>query len=116
VPAWRPPPRRAWAGGSAVEDGQVGFSDAAGIVDKVDRNDLRAGDRERHEQGRPAFRGVDDADGKVVTDSSLPAATQELVKIRASQINGCARCTDMHTKEAEHAEGTTSPAGGDNRA
>ncbi|WP_176735742.1 carboxymuconolactone decarboxylase family protein, partial [Actinacidiphila rubida] len=26
---------------------------------------------------------------KVVSDSSLPAATQELVKIRASQINGC---------------------------
>jgi len=41
--------------------------------------------------------------GKVVSDSSLPAATQELVKIRASQINGCAFCTDMHTKDAEHA-------------
>jgi AhpD family alkylhydroperoxidase len=24
------------------------------------------------------------------------------VKIRASQINGCAFCTDMHTKDAEH--------------
>jgi AhpD family alkylhydroperoxidase len=41
--------------------------------------------------------------GKVVTDSALPAATQELVKIRASQINGCAYCTDMHTKDAAHA-------------
>jgi AhpD family alkylhydroperoxidase len=41
--------------------------------------------------------------GKAVTDSSLPAATQVLVKIRASQINGCAACTDMHTKDAEHA-------------
>ncbi len=41
--------------------------------------------------------------GAVVTQSSLPAATQELVKIRASQINGCAACTDMHTKDAEHA-------------
>ena len=41
--------------------------------------------------------------GKVVTDSALPAATQELVKLRASQINGCAFCTDMHTKEARHA-------------
>ncbi|MGX1670751.1 carboxymuconolactone decarboxylase family protein [Streptomyces sp. NPDC055400] len=37
---------------------------------------------------------------KVVTDSTLPAATQELVKIRASQINGCSFCTDMHTKDA----------------
>jgi len=41
--------------------------------------------------------------GAVVTGSALPAATQELVKIRASQINGCALCTDMHTKDAEHA-------------
>ncbi len=40
--------------------------------------------------------------GGVVTDSSLPAATQELVKIRASQINGCSGCLDMHTKDAEH--------------
>jgi AhpD family alkylhydroperoxidase len=41
--------------------------------------------------------------GGVVTKSALPAATQELVKIRASQINGCSGCTDMHTKDAEHA-------------
>ena len=38
--------------------------------------------------------------GALVHGSSLPAATQELVKIRASQINGCAMCTDMHTKDA----------------
>jgi AhpD family alkylhydroperoxidase len=41
--------------------------------------------------------------GAVVTQSTLPAATQELVKIRASQINGCAGCLDMHTKDAAHA-------------
>ncbi|MFF9309686.1 carboxymuconolactone decarboxylase family protein [Streptomyces sp. NPDC014748] len=41
--------------------------------------------------------------GKVLSDSGLPAATQELVKIRASQINGCGFCTDMHTKDAAHA-------------
>jgi AhpD family alkylhydroperoxidase len=40
---------------------------------------------------------------KVVADSALPAATQELVKLRASQINGCGFCTDMHTKDAAHA-------------
>lgn len=40
------------------------------------------------------------AAGKVVSNSTLPVATQELVKIRASQINGCGFCTDMHTKEA----------------
>ncbi|MFJ8271911.1 carboxymuconolactone decarboxylase family protein [Streptomyces sp. NPDC094154] len=43
------------------------------------------------------------AAGKTVTDSPLPASTQELVKIRASQINGCGFCLDMHTKEAAHA-------------
>jgi AhpD family alkylhydroperoxidase len=41
--------------------------------------------------------------GKAVTDSSLPGPVQELVKIRASQINGCGFCTDMHTKDAAHA-------------
>jgi AhpD family alkylhydroperoxidase len=41
--------------------------------------------------------------GGVLTSSSLPATTQELVKIRASQINGCGACTDMHTKDALHA-------------
>ncbi|MEU7380109.1 MULTISPECIES: carboxymuconolactone decarboxylase family protein [unclassified Streptomyces] len=43
------------------------------------------------------------AAGKTVTDSPLPASTQELVKIRASQINGCGFCLDMHTKDAAHA-------------
>jgi AhpD family alkylhydroperoxidase len=38
--------------------------------------------------------------GPVIHQSSLPKATQELVNLRASQINGCAVCTDMHTKEA----------------
>jgi AhpD family alkylhydroperoxidase len=37
---------------------------------------------------------------RALTDSALPAATRELVNIRASQINGCGGCLDMHTKEA----------------
>ncbi|GAA2337819.1 carboxymuconolactone decarboxylase family protein [Streptomyces kunmingensis] len=45
--------------------------------------------------------------GKVVSDAGVPHATQELVKIRASQINGCGFCTDMHTKDAAHAGETT---------
>ena len=40
------------------------------------------------------------AAGKAVPDSVLPLATQELVRLRASQINGCGFCTDMHTKDA----------------
>jgi AhpD family alkylhydroperoxidase len=41
--------------------------------------------------------------GKVVAASGLPATTQHLVEIRASQINGCGYCTDMHTKDAAKA-------------
>ena len=38
--------------------------------------------------------------GKVAQDSALPAQIVNLVEIRASQINGCAVCLDMHTKDA----------------
>ncbi|MBO0846074.1 MAG: carboxymuconolactone decarboxylase family protein [Nocardioides sp.] len=40
------------------------------------------------------------AAARAATDAGLPARTQELVKLRASQINGCAVCVDMHSKEA----------------
>ncbi|MDX3546115.1 carboxymuconolactone decarboxylase family protein [Streptomyces europaeiscabiei] len=43
------------------------------------------------------------AAGKAVDETGLPITTQELVRIRASQINGCGYCLDMHTKEAAHA-------------
>ncbi|WP_426363785.1 carboxymuconolactone decarboxylase family protein [Streptomyces sp. E-08] len=43
------------------------------------------------------------AAGKAIKESTVPAATQELVALRVSQINGCAVCIDMHTKEAAHA-------------
>ncbi len=36
----------------------------------------------------------------VVQQSPLSKSTQELVSLRASQINGCGWCVDMHTKEA----------------
>ncbi|MEV5341847.1 carboxymuconolactone decarboxylase family protein [Streptomyces sp. NPDC052676] len=40
------------------------------------------------------------AAGQVIKASALPPALQELVSLRVSQINGCAVCVDMHTKEA----------------
>jgi AhpD family alkylhydroperoxidase len=36
----------------------------------------------------------------VLEQSTVPKALLELVELRASQINGCAFCVDMHTKEA----------------
>ncbi|MGW5677426.1 carboxymuconolactone decarboxylase family protein [Streptomyces sp. NPDC003860] len=42
--------------------------------------------------------------GRALQESSpLPPALHELVALRISQINGCAVCIDMHTKEASAA-------------
>lgn len=43
---------------------------------------------------------------KYVAESGLDRKVFELVKLRASQINGCAYCIDMHTKDAR-SEGET---------
>lgn len=43
-----------------------------------------------------AMRGLQD----VVNSSGLEPMLLELVKLRASQINGCAYCIDMHSKDA----------------
>ena len=56
--------------------------------------------------GGKALRHINGA-GKAIAESGLPARTAELVRLRASQINGCGFCTDMHTKDAE-AAGETS--------
>jgi len=40
---------------------------------------------------------------KYVHGSGLERTLYELVKTRASQINGCAYCIDMHTKDARRA-------------
>jgi AhpD family alkylhydroperoxidase len=41
--------------------------------------------------------------GKTINTSGLEPSLMELVKIRASQLNGCAYCIDMHTKDARAA-------------
>jgi AhpD family alkylhydroperoxidase len=41
--------------------------------------------------------------GAVVRHSDLPATTLYLVELRASQINGCAVCADMHSRELKAA-------------
>jgi AhpD family alkylhydroperoxidase len=43
-----------------------------------------------------AYRAMAAFDGSIELDPSL----RELVKIRASQLNGCAYCIDMHTRAA----------------
>lgn len=47
-------------------------------------------------RGLAALRQLED----YLHDSGLPAPLLHLIKTRASQINGCAYCLDMHTKDA----------------
>ncbi len=46
-----------------------------------------------------AFKAMYALEGYLTT-TSISKTHKELIKIRASQINGCAFCIDMHTKEA----------------
>jgi AhpD family alkylhydroperoxidase len=41
--------------------------------------------------------------GKSAKSGGLPAGTAMLVHLRASQINGCGFCVDMHARELKHA-------------
>lgn len=46
-----------------------------------------------------AYKAMDSLD-KYVAGSGISPLNQELIKIRASQINGCAFCINYHTKDA----------------
>lgn len=37
-----------------------------------------------------------------VDDAGIPETTRYLIEVRASQINGCGVCLDMHTRELKH--------------
>ena len=56
----------------------------------------------RIEYGKVAPGAVEAMSGleRYIRQSGLDPALIELVKLRASQINGCAYCIDMHTKDA----------------
>jgi len=44
-----------------------------------------------------------DALDNYVSKASIDSLQQELIRIRASQINGCAYCVDMHSRDARKA-------------
>ncbi|MBA2391709.1 MAG: carboxymuconolactone decarboxylase family protein [Ktedonobacteraceae bacterium] len=52
--------------------------------------------------GSKAYRAMSQLE-HAVKNCGLESSLIELVKIRASQINGCAYCIDMHTKDARAA-------------
>lgn len=41
--------------------------------------------------------------GKAVSNGGVPSQTLALVDVRASQINGCSFCVDMHSRDASKA-------------
>ncbi len=41
--------------------------------------------------------------GNAAKQADIPEATLYLVELRASQINGCSICVDMHSRELKHA-------------
>ena len=49
---------------------------------------------------QPAAYDAMDALDQYINQSSLDKLHRELIKIRASQINGCAYCVDMHSHDA----------------
>jgi AhpD family alkylhydroperoxidase len=55
--------------------------------------------RLRVNDNSPAYKGIMDLE-KVVQNSGLEKRLIHLIKLRASAINGCAYCVDMHSKEA----------------
>lgn len=61
-------------------------------IESPDRLDI---DRDARSLYR-AYLGLD----RAVGESALPREVAELVRIRASQLNGCAYCIDMHTRDA----------------
>jgi AhpD family alkylhydroperoxidase len=45
--------------------------------------------------------------GASAQEAGIPKTTHDLMHVRASQINGCGVCLDMHTRELVHAGETT---------
>jgi AhpD family alkylhydroperoxidase len=50
-------------------------------------------------QARSAYRAMVDLD-QATADLPLDPLLRELIRLRASMLNGCAYCVDMHTKDA----------------
>ncbi|HCA27585.1 MAG TPA: alkylhydroperoxidase [Betaproteobacteria bacterium] len=64
-------------------------------------------DRSRYGQIAPAVTAALSALGKAVDDSGLDKPLTELVKLRASQINGCAFCIQYHLNAARKLGGSS---------
>ena len=78
------------------------ITSAPPVAADAQRADIEGPGARRLDYGRAlpeasrAMQGLED----VVKASTLEPKLRELVKLRASLINGCAYCVDMHTKDA----------------
>ena len=68
--------------------------------------DLQMSSEDFAREAQPAYAALL-ALGKAVDESGLPKALTELVKLRASQINGCAFCAQLHLNVARKVEVAT---------
>ncbi len=67
-------------------------------------SEVRTGTFPYWPDGYQALQGL----SRAVKTSGLDPGLLELVKMRASQINGCAYCIDMHSKDARSRESRNS--------
>ena len=68
-------------------------TDATAAAPRLDFDQLAAG------FGR-AMGQLDRAATKELDQAGIDPKLRELIRVRASQLNGCAYCVDMHTKDA----------------
>src|ERR1700747_2085157 len=79
----------------------------------TDRTETAASDSrldfDQHAAGfSRALAHLDRAATKELDQAGIDPKLRELIRVRASQLNGCAYCVDMHTKDAR-AVGETEP-------
>jgi AhpD family alkylhydroperoxidase len=68
---------------------------------------MRIDYRKQFPAGVRAMAGLE----RAIHDSTLEPGLVELVRIRASQINGCSYCLAMHNRDALSLDGLDLPAG-----
>jgi AhpD family alkylhydroperoxidase len=92
---------------SAYKNSVVHHKSRRNLVERIEEENNMANTTHnlapRINMSDPAFAGVMKAMyglEEALRNSGLEPALRELVKTRASQINGCAYCIDMHTKDA----------------
>ncbi len=70
------------------------------LIEKKNRKEKYNGPKNRLHKGWVRRTPGDVRTGKIFSRKQLEKPLRELIKVRASQINSCAYCIDMHWKDA----------------